>query len=316
MRFSVTVPAFKKTYLRECIKSILSQTYQDYEIIVVNDASPEDLDSILSEFTDPRIKYYVNSTGFGGYNVVENWNKCLEYASGDYVICMGDDDCLTPNALLQYSEVIDKYPFVDVFHTRAQIIDEFSNVIGEQTCAPEIESVYSLMWNIWNGRITYIGDFLFKTATLRQIGGFYNLPYAWYSDRMTPFLCAKQFGIVNINVIGFQFRVSRNHISAVGTHSDEKIEAWNHVLRWYTDFLRDKPINPDDLFFWEMLVNNIDKFIWDKKAWVIAEDLFRRHSRISHWVKKRKDMAIGWRMLFKSLYLCVSMLVQEKEIIH
>ena len=56
------------------------------------------------------------------------------------------------------------------------------------------------------------------------------MPYAWYSDRITPFLCAKQYGIININKIGFQFRVSGNHISAIGVHSDEKLKAWIHNI--------------------------------------------------------------------------------------
>ncbi|MBQ8672678.1 MAG: glycosyltransferase, partial [Bacteroides sp.] len=47
MKFSITIPAYKRTYLQECIDSILAQTYTDFELIIVNDASPEDLDSIV-----------------------------------------------------------------------------------------------------------------------------------------------------------------------------------------------------------------------------------------------------------------------------
>lgn len=316
MRFSITIPAFKGSYLRECIESVLAQDYQDYEIIVVNDASPEDLSSILSEFQDPKIKYYTNTKGFGGYNVIGNWNKCLEYAVGDYLICMGDDDRILPTCLSNYSRAIDKNPHINVFHTRTQIIDEESNVVGQQKEAPKEESVYSLMWNIWNGRITYIGDFLFKTESLRQLGGFYYLPYAWYSDRITPFLCAKQLGIININEFGFQFRISRNHISAIGAHSDEKIKAWNHVAKWYHEFLNTQPQKADDIRLWEMLRDNVDRFIWDKKTWVIAEDLFSNHIRIIHWMKNKQLMSISWKMIFKAFYLYFRMSNNKENIIH
>lgn len=60
MKFSILIPAFKQQYLQECIESILAQTYRDFEIVIVNDASPEDLDSIVNSFTDFRIRYYVN----------------------------------------------------------------------------------------------------------------------------------------------------------------------------------------------------------------------------------------------------------------
>ena len=59
-KFSITIPAYKRTYLQECIDSILGQTYTDFELIIVNDASPEDLDSIVNSFSDSRIRYYKN----------------------------------------------------------------------------------------------------------------------------------------------------------------------------------------------------------------------------------------------------------------
>lgn len=57
MKFSVTIPAFKAAYLQECIESIIAQTFDDFEIIVVNDNSPEDIDSILCKFDDKRLRY-------------------------------------------------------------------------------------------------------------------------------------------------------------------------------------------------------------------------------------------------------------------
>ena len=84
IKYSVTVPACKAQFLAECIDSILAQTYKNFELIIVNDASPQDLDSIVSKYDDPRIRYYKNKVGFGAEHVVGNWNKCLEYATGDY----------------------------------------------------------------------------------------------------------------------------------------------------------------------------------------------------------------------------------------
>lgn len=58
MKFSITIPAYKAKFLKECIDSILSQTYNDFELIIVNDASPEYLDSIINGYSDSRIRYY------------------------------------------------------------------------------------------------------------------------------------------------------------------------------------------------------------------------------------------------------------------
>ena len=83
IKFSVTVPAYKAQFLAECIDSILAQTYKNFELIIVNDASPQDLDSIVSKYDHPRISYYKNKVGFGAEHVVGNWNNCFEYATGD-----------------------------------------------------------------------------------------------------------------------------------------------------------------------------------------------------------------------------------------
>ena len=99
MKFSIIVPAYKPQFLAECIESILAQTYSDWELIIVNDASPYDLDSIVKNYEDRRIRYYINEKNFGAVAMVNNWNHCLEYVTGEYVINMGDDDKLTPACL-------------------------------------------------------------------------------------------------------------------------------------------------------------------------------------------------------------------------
>ena len=168
--FSVTVPAFKAQYLSECIDSILAQTYKNFEVIIVNDASPQNLDSIVSKYDDPRIHYYKNKVGFGAKHVVGNWNKCLEYAKGDYVICMGDDDKLLPNCLEEYAKLIEKYPGLNVYHALTEMIDENSNFMYMQEARPEREGVYSMMYGrLKNGRVQYIGDWLFKTDWLNSL---------------------------------------------------------------------------------------------------------------------------------------------------
>ena len=83
MKFSVTIPAYKVKYLKEAIDSVLAQTFHDFELIIVNDASPYDIDSVLSQYNDPRIIYKKNESNCGAKNVVDNWNICLSYATGD-----------------------------------------------------------------------------------------------------------------------------------------------------------------------------------------------------------------------------------------
>lgn len=217
IKFSVSIPAYKATFLSECIDSILSQTYTNFEIIIVNDASPYNLDEVVARYTDERINYYKNEVGFGAEHVVGNWNKCLEHANGDYVICMGDDDKLLPCCLEEYAKLISKYPDLNVYHALTEIIDENSNFSRMQEMRPEREGVYSMIYGrLFGNRLQYIGDWLFRTDWLKEKGGYVDIPMAWGSDDLTAYNAALGKGVANSQVPMFQYRVNSQTISNSG----------------------------------------------------------------------------------------------------
>ena len=293
MKFSITIPAFKRTYLKECIDSCLAQTYQDFEVIIVNDASPEDLDSIISLYDDKRIRYYKNERNHGAYYVVKNWNKCLEYATGDYIICMGDDDRLLPCCLNEYAKLISEYPELKVFHGWTEIIDENSQFVSFQYPRPIWESVYGLIWSRWKYRHDqYIGDFLFKIDDLRKEGGFYMLPLAWGSDDITVVRAACNLGIANTQTPCFQYRRNRQTISSTG-NALVKIDAICQEQKWYQSFLVKEPTDEMDKRYFR-LINRIENtFFQRKKEVIVAQDIYDHGIyRIICWINKRKQYGL------------------------
>lgn len=230
MKFSITIPAYKQKYLYEAIESCLAQTFKDFELIIVDDASPEDLKSVVDRCQDFRIRYYRNEKNCGALHVVDNWNICLGYTKGDYVICMGDDDRLLPNCLEEYSKLIDKYPDLDIYHGMTEIIDENGNVTNMQEARPEREGMYSMIsGRLRNSRLQYIGDWLFKRTTLEQLNGYVNMPMAWGSDDLTAYTIAKNKGVANTQIPVFQYRISSLTISNSG-HYREKSKVQFDVL--------------------------------------------------------------------------------------
>lgn len=269
MKFSITIPAYKRKFLKECIDSCLAQTYDDYEVIIVNDHSPEDLDSIVNQYNDSRIRYYVNDKNCGAVNVVDNWNKCLEYAKGDYIICMGDDDRLLPCCLEEYAKLIEKYPGLSVYHAWTQLITENSDILTFQEQRPEYEYAYAFLWHRWTFRHwQYIGDFLYDTKHLREHEGFFKLPLAWGSDDITAFRAALDGGIANTQVPCFQYRVNGQTISSTGS-SRLKLKANELAQQWYEEEFKklkiEKLNTPQiqteaDQFFFALLIKKLPEY--------------------------------------------------------
>lgn len=243
MKFSITIPCFKHQFLSEAIESVLNQSCQDFELILVNDASPFPIDDVVEQYNDTRIKYIKNKENCGAYNVVNNWNICLQHASGDFIIMMGDDDCLTKNCLSTYSLLIDNYSDLNIYHGRTVIIDENSQFVRMHEARPEWETLRSLIWHRLNGRMQYIGDFLFRREWLVQNGGFVFFPLAWNSDDMSVFLAAKERGIANTNIPVFNYRVNSCSIS-MSSYTSIKMEC---NKRYETEILHLlESISPND----------------------------------------------------------------------
>ena len=291
MKFSITIPAYKQRYLSEAIESCLAQTYKDFEVIIVDDASPEDLKSVVDKFDDSRIRYYRNEKNCGALNVVDNWNFCLGYVQGDYVICMGDDDRLLPNCLEEYAKLIEAYPKVDVFHGWTEIIDEKSNVVDINEPRPLKESVYSLMYYRLKGRQQYIGDFLYNTEALRKNGGYYYLPLAWGSDDITAFIAAQSHGIVNSQEVVFQYRKNRYTISK-SSNCKIQIQSFLEYKQWVIALL-DKRQEDTSNIFYVKIKNELNNLFKKKMLGTIGKDFSSNGLKnVWFWLAKAKKYGL------------------------
>lgn len=128
-RFSLIVPVHKvQGYLPECLDSVLGQDYVDFELIAVNDCSPDGSGAILDEYArhDARIHvmHLTENVGLGRAR-----NAGMERAQGDYVLFLDSDDTLTEGALTAIADRLDA------------------------TDDPEV-LVYDYARTYWNGRVS------------------------------------------------------------------------------------------------------------------------------------------------------------------
>lgn len=100
---SICIPTYNNAdYIAETISSVLNQTYQNFELVIVDDRSKDKTVEIIKGFTDPRIKLVENDTNLGMHG---NWNKALNLGKGEYLKLLCGDDIIYPRCLeLQIGE--------------------------------------------------------------------------------------------------------------------------------------------------------------------------------------------------------------------
>ena len=126
---SICIPTFNnEKYISETIDSALNQTYQNFEIIVSDDASKDRTIEIARKFHDPRIKIFVNRTNTG---ITANWNRAVNLASGDYIKLVCGDDILYPTCIEKQTEILnnDASSAIALVTTYSDVIDWKSKII-------------------------------------------------------------------------------------------------------------------------------------------------------------------------------------------
>lgn len=308
--FSIAIPAFKRDFLYDAIQSCLQQTYKYFEVVVIDDKSPYKLKEVVEKFTDARIRYFSNERNFGAENVVDNWNKCLEYCRGDYVICMGDDDVLLPHCLEEYSILINKYPDLAIYHAWTQVINEEGKVVEIQTMRPDYETALSLWWHRWHNRyLQYIGDFCFRIDLLNRQGGFYKLPFAWASDDISALRAAIPDGIANTQKVCFSYRKNAQTISN-SANNKGKIIAIGLEKKWYTELLNEiQPVTYEDSIFYEMIKSDFEKHWNEKYAYYLSKDIKHSFKNLFYWMFHYSEYDIP------SVAICSAIKYKIKQII-
>ncbi len=107
MKVSVVMSVYNgEPFLTECIDSILQQTYRDFELIVVNDASTDNTAQILNDYAkrDNRIKIIRNDSNIG---LTKSLIKAIDSSSGDYIARIDADDVMLPNRLEHQKSELD-----------------------------------------------------------------------------------------------------------------------------------------------------------------------------------------------------------------
>ncbi|MEW6096632.1 MAG: glycosyltransferase [bacterium] len=128
-KVSVCIPNYNYGhFIGDAIRSVLAQTYKDFELIIVDNCSADNSEEVIKSFRDPRIRFYKNEKNIG---MTANWNKCLSLARGEYISILHADDVYLPNFLEEGVKVLDTNPKVGMVYSQVKYINDKGKVIGD-----------------------------------------------------------------------------------------------------------------------------------------------------------------------------------------
>lgn len=126
---SVVVPNYNHSkYLRQRLDSILAQTFQDFEIIVLDDASTDDSLAALEPYLhDPRVRFFPNERNSG--TPFAQWNKGVSLARGCYIWIAESDDIAEPHLLATLVPLLEYNPSVGIAYGQSRMVDQSGHEI-------------------------------------------------------------------------------------------------------------------------------------------------------------------------------------------
>jgi len=140
---SVIIPAYNQAeFLPATIHSVLNQTHQNFEIIVVNDASPDNTTEVMKQFTDPRIQYIVHEKN---QRLPATRNTGMRASKGEILALLDADDLFHPEKLATHVKFLNEHPEIGVSYNARYDLNHSADTIRELWRPPVKVTLLDLM---------------------------------------------------------------------------------------------------------------------------------------------------------------------------
>ncbi|MFD9910342.1 CDP-glycerol glycerophosphotransferase family protein, partial [Streptomyces sp. NPDC059063] len=251
-RFSVIVPAYKvQAYLHECLASVLEQSFTDFELIAVDDCSPDACGAIVDEWADrdPRVRavHLKENVGLGPAR-----NAGMEHATGDYLIFLDGDDTLTPGSLEAIAERLKRtdepdvlvFDYARTYWSGEAARNQLAHLLAEDGGAPfelaDRPALLRLLMVAWNK--AHRREFVEREG--------FAFPHGFYEDAPWTYpLLMSAASIATLDRVCVHYR-QRRHGSILHTVSRGHFDIFDQYERVFAFFER----RPDLAAAWRPMI--------------------------------------------------------------
>lgn len=194
-------------YLPEAIESILKQTYQDFEFIIINDRSTDNTAEILTGYQqqDERIIVLNNSKNLG---VARSLNRGIKIARGEYIARMDSDDVSLPQRFERQIVYLEAHPEIGVLGTQLVFIDESGELAPEYKWQPPTSSSLTI-WHMLYSTTLCHPSLMMRLSCLDTVDG-YDADYA-NEDAHLFMNLAFVTKLTNLDEVLIEYRIQLQH---------------------------------------------------------------------------------------------------------
>lgn len=304
-------------YLKEAIESILSQTFTDFEFIIVNDKSIDNSSKIISEFNDPRIIVIENLENIG---LTKSLNKALKVAKGEYIARMDCDDISLPKRFEIQKKFLDENKDIVCVGSGTIIIDG----AGRETGGKNPISDHELLkfYVILKNQITH-STVMFRKSIILNIGGYNELvKYAQDYDLWSRLLI-NGYRFSNIEFPLLKYRFHSSSITQGATKDKAYESSKTTVYRNISNYMNCS--RNDFLIFIESLhhhrVYSIKQSFTARKILLELQNAYFKRENISkenkekicQYIKKERIGAFKWYFMnqFSGSYKMMAKIIKS-----
>jgi glycosyltransferase involved in cell wall biosynthesis len=290
---SVIMPVFNtQPYVGEAIESVIAQTYDNWELIVVDDGSTDASSNIVLPFVEAgksRIRLVGHEDG-GNHGANASRNRGLEFANGEYIAYLDSDDKWLPDKLENQLWLVSQYPDVSLFvgatsywHPDGSVPDRVVAVGGPQDEVVRPPRLFEVLYPIGSGAAPSVNTILVRRDALIRAGG-WDTQFKSFADQAFLVKLYLSESIYISSTVGDLYRQNRAG-SIMNTHLVGHLyyQSKTYFLRWLANYIRETHVERER----EALL--VRKALRDPEVWFLSSPTRYRLALL--WKRVRNRIA-------------------------
>jgi len=216
---SILMPAYNcENFVQQAIDSIINQTYENWELLVADDASTDNTLKIIDAYSDTRIKRFHNEINLG---YLQTWNKLIQFANGEYITFQDADDYSALNRIEKLVNTLNKNQDLGLVGSNCKFITDESLEVS----TTNFPLNHEIIFNEIPSKFHFIGSaVMIRKEVYAKIGG-----YHLFFDRMGAedhywmYLILEKYKMANLSDSLYSYRFNENSVSGNISNNPSKL---------------------------------------------------------------------------------------------